>query len=357
MGKDRFLWEQIMEEPDLYRVWSAGSRQNSYVIASEGQALVIDPRSGQMLRNIRRLARALDVGEGMIRTFLTRIDEGQMVGFLREQIPGSDVYTMLLPDSVQEKTESSGEWDSWKEVVDGDVIRVGACSLQCIAAEGCQRGQMALWFPEKGILFSGDAIGCDHVPDVMNWDEKIDVMGLQIEVLRRFRSLPVRCILPGTGAAAGVEETDWSRSERFSGNADDASAKKRNRPGISAASAEVVDGMLSRYCIRILETYQKIPSGGSIEEEKILRPDDGRRAASDDAEDDLFSPGGGKGYAAQDSAVSLAAKYDLSRTEGRSLESCLKYLLYRKYIRKKETKPGQYVYERGSQSLSDWGTF
>ena len=37
------------------------------------------------------------------------------------------------------------------------------------------------------------------------------------------------------------------------------------------------------------------------------------------------------------------------------MESCLKYLLYRKYIKRKEAAPEQYVYERGSLSLTDWG--
>ena len=79
MGKSRFIWEQIMDDPDIYRISEVGSRQNCYLVASKGEMLVIDPRSKEMLRSVRRLSRSFNVQRGMYRIFLTGIpDEGLM---------------------------------------------------------------------------------------------------------------------------------------------------------------------------------------------------------------------------------------------------------------------------------------
>ena len=59
-----------------------------------------------------------------------------------------------------------------------------------------------------------------------------------------------------------------------------------------------MDDMLGGYCLRILEVYQKVPARGGIRSEEIFQEDESAGIAD--------------------------------------TESCLKYLLYRRYIRQTE---------------------
>ena len=95
--------------------------------------------------------------------------------------------------------------------------------------------------------------------------------------------------------------------------------------------------MLAQYAIQILEVYQKVPAFGSIAEEDLLKRQCGERAP--------------EGAGVRGADVRDAGPSDTGRC---GIESCLRYLLYRKYIRRKEGEPSHFEYRRGSMNLTDW---
>ena len=327
MGKNRrgrLIWEEILEEPFVYRICEAGRRENAYLIVSGDEALAVDPRSAQMLRSINMLSRGLGAAEGRLKLFLTAgCTDERMRLMYRTLPPQTVIYSALSPCEKPESGTEDGETDACLvQVFDGSPIPLGSSMLKCIQTEGCSRGLMSLWMEREGILFCGDAVGCDYLPPVQMWDSRIDTLGLQIETLRRLRSMPVQMILPGHGAPAGVEDLPDACTEPPAAQTEPSSSKKPGserslrKRGLSPVCAAVLDDTLMKYCIHILEVYQRVPSRGSILVEKMEQ--EGENGAS-------------------------------------SVLSCCKYLLYRKYIRCKKDEEGQAVYERGSILLTDWG--
>lgn len=312
LQRARLVWEEIMREPDIYRVYEVGSCLNSYLFLSGEDAVVIDPCSEDMLRRIFRLVRMLGAGGGNIRVYLTRPCGGEIYAAAMSdpvfdpakislyccddpygEMPSVNSMDRELCGGAEQADEAEPQL-LWTQVRDGDIFRIGEKALRVVGLEGCRKGLSGLWFSEGNILFSGGAIGCDELPEVHSWDPNVDTLGLQIEVLRRVRRLHPRCILPLRGSCVGLDR-----------QADEGTDDCRR----------VLDAMLAQYCLRILEVYQEIPAGGLI------------------------------------SAARLLGENDLSC--GAGTESCLKYLLYRKYIRQRESADGL-VYERGSLRLTDW---
>ena len=362
--RERIVWEEITGDPCIYRIYAAGSERNTYLFLEGKEALVIDPRSGYILRSVCRLARGLGAGQDGIQVFLTDACGNEMCEMIRSLPDGMRLFCAAQPACLPDEdadcsvpkeagsdTEvylsgdvetdadalSSGKIEtaegmpirSWTRIGDGDTIRIGSRLLCVIGLEGCRKGQTGLWFPEKGVLFSGEAAGCGYLPDVEDWDPKMDTLGLQIEALRRMMNLAPQCILTGCGMPAGVDDlpdpgscftgeeiddTDGSYGTVIS-SAGPVIGNENERRIISPECAEILNEMLSNYCLRILEVYQKIPVRGTIREEKLIRPE--------------------------------------SDGESASTISCLKYLLCRKYVRRHETQDG-YLYERGSLRLTDW---
>lgn len=312
LRKARLVWEEILREPDLYRVYEVGSSLNSYLFLSGEDAVVIDPCSEDMLRRIFRLVRMSRTGKGSIRVYFTRPCGGAIyAAAMSDPVFDPAKISLYCCDDPYGKTPSVNSIDRelcggaeqtdeaeppfpWTQVRDGDIFRIGEKALRVVGLEGCRKGLSGLWFSEKNILFSGGAIGCDELPEVCSWDPHVDTLGLQIEVLRRVRRLHPWCILPLRGSCAGLDKP-----------ADEGADDCRR----------VLDAMLAQYCLRVLEVYQEIPADSGISAGKILGEDE-------------FSCGTGT-------------------------ESCLKYLLYRKYIRQRESADG-FIYERGSLRLTDW---
>lgn len=312
LQRARLVWEEIMREPDIYRIYEVGSCLNTYLFLSGEDAVVIDPGSADMLCRIFRLVRMSDAGSGTIRVFFTQPFRGEIFAaamsdpmFDPEKISlycCDNPYTEMPSVNSIDRELCGGEEQAdeaemsltWTQVRDGDIFRIGEKALRVVGLEGCRKDLSGLWFSEKNILFSGGAIGCDELPEVHSWDPNVDTLGLQIEVLRRVRRLHSRCILPLRGSCAGLDKP-----------ADEGADDCRR----------VLDAMLAQYCLRVLEVYQEIPADSGISAGKILGEDE-------------FSCGAGT-------------------------ESCLKYLLYRKYIRQRESADG-FIYERGSLRLTDW---
>ncbi|MBR2729499.1 MAG: MBL fold metallo-hydrolase [Lachnospiraceae bacterium] len=352
MRSGRMIWEEILERPYIYRIREAGERENAYVLLSEGEVLVIDPRSPAMLRSIRRLACGLLYAEGIEHVSKEQIfftDETLVAGMediLQESETGRERRTQNA-DGKEKADTGLNAFANVTANTKAGTLRIGGVLLCCIRAEGHAPGMRCLWLAEKGILFSGDIVGCDHLPEVPVRDKKVDALGLQIETVRRLRRLPLQMILPGSGRAAGLDEAPErmraqdrgavypadacyrkdAGDERCAGNGKSAGNKKYGGNGKTAASCArevctaVLDEMIRQYCIRILEVYQKVPLQGSISLDKLKT----RMKAA------------GTG-----------------RREEKSTESICRYLCDRKYIHAREDESGQTLYERGSVFLTDW---
>ena len=65
-SRKRLIWEEIMRDPDIYRVCEAGSSSNSYVFFSGEDFVVIDPSSVDMIGSICRLAHITEMDSGRI---------------------------------------------------------------------------------------------------------------------------------------------------------------------------------------------------------------------------------------------------------------------------------------------------
>lgn len=334
--RERFVWEELSSVPCIYRIGQTDSEDNSYLLLDENEALIIDPRSEKMLKNICSLAVGLGARQEGIQVYLTHAGTGKMREIMNKVPDKTTLYCRMdheaskggkngqeavlsgpakeretLEDQagdngvLQELREQEGDaaypMRSWTDVRNGDSIRIGKSLLKVIGMEGCFREQTGLWIPDAGIVFAGEAIRCDRLPPIKSWDSRVDTLAIQIETLRRVRGLEVQCILTGAGPMIGL---------------DNLSEDRQRRPEKITPDCEVVlDTLLAGYCTRILEVYQKIPDSGRILAEEITGRDG--------------SP------------------------EGAFARCCLRYLLYRQYVvRDKEEE--NVFYERGSMRLTDW---
>ena len=264
-----------------------------------------------MIGSICRLAHITEMDSGRIRIYLTQPCRKELCTDSGPAFKEMKIYCCDRPyrtiseeaDEPDRKMQGRPEAEEdaydkeafpWKQVRDGDLFRIGSWKLRIIGLEACRKGLTGLWFPEKKLLFAGEAVGADEVPGVYSWDPQVDTLELQIEVLRRVKRLCPQMILPARGRCIGVDQQGEEGAEEC---------------------LKVLDAMLGGYCLRILEVYQKVPARGGIRSEELFQEDEPAGVAD--------------------------------------TESGLKYLLYRRYIRQTETSDG-FVYERGSMRLTDW---
>lgn len=310
-SRKRLIWEEIIRDPDIYRVSEAGSSSNSYVLLSGEDVVIIDPSSVEMIRSVSRLVRIPDIYSGKLRIYLTQpgrkelfTDSGPDFKEMKvyccdrpyrtifEEADVRDGITLGRPEA--EEAAYDQEAFPWLQVRDGDLFGIGSRKLRIIGLEACRKGLTGLWYSEKKLLFAGEAVGSEEIPRVHSWNPQVDTLGLQIEVLRRVKRLCPRMLLPAKGRCIGIDQEKKEGEEEC---------------------AEVLDAMMAGYCLRLLEVYQKIPARGGVRLEEMFQEDESVYSAD--------------------------------------MESCLKYLLYRRYIRQTETADG-FVYERGSKKLTEW---
>lgn len=286
MVAGRLILEEIQKDPVIYRAHFKGDPRNSYLVASMHESLAVDVRSPGMRDKLRILAAGLGAAPERMLYF----DTG-----------GNSTDSMIgINDSPWEQSvvgtkREEGIWRTPEirhiDARDGDKIRVGDKTLHCVRSTGASNAKMSLWIPEHRILLAGEAAGCDPLPKIRDTDDRKDMLGLMFETIRFFKSLNPVCILPGKGEAAHTAQECLA----------------------------LLDGMMGKYCLQLLQCYQLIRDhpGHTVEwlEEEIGR-----------------SPLG--------SECSCAA--------------CHKYLLYRKYVRAIEKEDGAVVYEPGSTQLTRW---
>ena len=76
---------------------------------------------------------------------------------------------------------------------DGQKIELGGVTLTLVATTGHTRGGISVWWPEKGLLFSGDAIG----PFVWLFGPEADGRAPYLAMLQKIQQMPVRRLLTG----------------------------------------------------------------------------------------------------------------------------------------------------------------
>ena len=286
MVAGRLILEEIQKDPVIYRAHFKGDPCNSYLVVSMNESLAVDVRSPGMRDKLRILAAGLGAAPERMLYF----DTG-----------GNSVDSMIaINDSPRGQSavgtkREEGIWRTLEirniDARDGDKIKLGDKILHCVRSTGASNAQMSLWIPEHRILLAGEAVGCDPLPKIRDTNDRKDMLGLMFETIRFFKSLNPVCILPGKGEAA------------------------HTAPECQA----LLDGMMGKYCLQLLQYYQLIRDhpGHTVEwlEEEIGRRSLGRECY----------------------CVAIH-----------------KYLLYRKYVRAKEGEDGAVVYEPGSTRLTRW---
>lgn len=82
-------------------------------------------------------------------------------------------------------------------VTDGQIIRVGDFSLECIETPGHSPGHMCLYDRKKKLFFSGDHILFDITPNITCWVEMEDSLRSYLASLDKVARLDVSNVLPG----------------------------------------------------------------------------------------------------------------------------------------------------------------
>lgn len=293
MQTNRYYWEEISEDPEIYRICSAdgicSDNPNGYLIVSCGEALAIDVFDLSMMRTVYKLALGLEVRRDKIDHFMTHHgtdpDKGQpeyINAYFQSVYCGAD--------------ERSGQNKKIIWVSDGDRIRVGEFFFTCVGLPGTSDGAVGLWFPAKRLLFAGEAFSFERLPMPMCPDGTMDMLGLQFETIRRIRSMRPNKILTGTGRNAMA-------------------------PG---ECSDMADQMTSKYCLLLLKYYQIVCDHPGLTAEEL----------------DIHMLERNSGQPREEVPVEISS-------------SLRRYLLYRRFIVEAESEKGV-VFERGSMRLTDW---
>jgi len=118
--------------------------------------------------------------------------------------PQEETGDIEIPEDQKEAREKAKAWreEAAKavpdiRVQDGDVIKVGGFSVQCLHTPGHTAGHLCFYLPEDKALFSGDnvlGVGTAAIPPPPHGD-----MGQYIESLRRMMTVDAEVVLPGHG--------------------------------------------------------------------------------------------------------------------------------------------------------------
>jgi len=80
---------------------------------------------------------------------------------------------------------------------EGDLLRIGEYSFQCVETPGHTRGHMCLYEPRTKIFFSGDHILNDITPNISLWVENYNPLKQFLQSLDKIDGLQIDRVLPG----------------------------------------------------------------------------------------------------------------------------------------------------------------
>ena len=86
-----------------------------------------------------------------------------------------------------------------RAIGDGDILKAGKYSLICVKTPGHTQGHIALYEPDKKILFSGDHILSDITPNISAWSETENRLEDYLKSLEKVLGLDVELVLPAHG--------------------------------------------------------------------------------------------------------------------------------------------------------------
>lgn len=230
------MFEQIHTEPDIYRIPAEDGRPvlcSSYLIFSEGEALVVDPRlkSVSGLSAVQTALKELGVAEGRFRIVFTHLHSGhsgaavqwtpqkaelliheldfrpagkkgpwayQNRRYCREGYPKA-----MLSDMKHGNESCSSPEELAGFLQDESEITVGCWTFKCIHTPGHTPGHICLYLPEKGLLFSGDTLLFDLVPHIGIWKGEPHALEDYLGSLERLGSKNIKMIFPAHGRSGG----------------------------------------------------------------------------------------------------------------------------------------------------------
>lgn len=85
----------------------------------------------------------------------------------------------------------------------GDVISIGDEKLVCVHTPGHTPGHMALYMPERQIIFTGDHILFDITPNIGVWKDVPDSLFDYMESLGKIRAMKIKTAFPAHRAGRG----------------------------------------------------------------------------------------------------------------------------------------------------------
>jgi glyoxylase-like metal-dependent hydrolase (beta-lactamase superfamily II) len=112
---------------------------------------------------------------------------------------------------------------SYRRIMDGEVLAIGAHDWQVIAGYGHAPEHAALWCASLGVLISGDMLLPSISTNVSVWsvDPEGDPLGQFLQSIRRYAALPAETLvlpshgLPFRGAAERVRQLEAHHAARL----------------------------------------------------------------------------------------------------------------------------------------------
>lgn len=229
---------KIYENPDVYIIKvplpeNPLRELNSYLILSEGEALLIDtgfkhPDSKAALMGALK---ELNVDRRHLKIFLTHLHTDH-IG-LADEVAGESAEIYMSGEDYRRYRESL-EPEHWKEsdqlflqegfskgglkqivttnparkympervfeascISDGEKLYVGNTELICVQTNGHTPGHFSLYLPEEEIMFLGDHILYDITPNITAWMGVEDSLRDYLKNLDKIKEYPMQMALPG----------------------------------------------------------------------------------------------------------------------------------------------------------------
>jgi hydroxyacylglutathione hydrolase len=184
---------------DLYAfIWRDGSRNNCNSFLINGsKRIILDPGHDHLFRNVERELAELSLSANDIDLVIAthgHPDHAEAVS----KFPENALFAMSGEEYLFLK-EIAGNYLTIREpdlfLSEGDAV-IGDCAFQVIPSPGHSPGSIALFWPERGVLFSGDVLFRESIG-------RTDLPGGEGALLKksiaRLATLDVEYLMPGHG--------------------------------------------------------------------------------------------------------------------------------------------------------------
>ncbi len=252
--------EQI--KPDLYRIEiplpkSPLKALNSYLIKGDGRFLIIDTGLNREECSDVMVSDLAELNVDLSKTdfFITHLHADHLGLTSRLATDKSNVYFHQVEADIinhnsgeEDKLEKTsvhfvahgfpaniiqqsvnshpgrrfgmGQYIKFSILEEGDILKIGNYSFQCIETSGHSPGHMCLYEPHMKILISGDHILADITPNISYWNELANPLKRYLTNLDKVYPLDITLVLPGhrsiiTNHRKRIEELKEHHRERL----------------------------------------------------------------------------------------------------------------------------------------------